>query len=142
MKDVFPSMDNFETVNAFMQKRALLEYIMFKHIIQENYAPTIEEIANEASISVRDDDFTFLFQAVAQNRAIFIAHQDLYNNSMFPSTAHLNCRLSADFWIVNLMLKRADLGNIFSFEHLTPEQRSTIVGELNEKIIAMKKIIG
>jgi hypothetical protein len=141
MNDVFPTLEGYETMTEFMQKRCLLEFIMFRHIINQKTNPTIREIIHEASINTDDEKLYELFQAVSQNKTIFISHKDLYEHKYFSMTMDMKCFLDADPFVVNLMLKRGGIDNVFSFDHINSEQRKVILGELFEKISLMQKII-
>ena len=143
MNDVFPSLDGFETQTPFMQKRALLEHVMIKYVIEGERVVPLDNILNDVDIRPKNTpDLGQLLQAVVQNKAIFLSHQDLYNRNMIWSTTDLDITIECDPFFINKWIKNADSEvNVFSFKNITQDKCKVMIGELNEKISLMKKII-
>ena len=138
--DAFPKIDGFETLTSFMQKRCLLEYVMFKHVINQEYHVVLEDIVNEAGISTRDEDLRWLLESVVQNDAISFHHQDLFTN-MITSTLDLDCFIDCNPFVVNKMLNKLGYNDTYSFAHAKNEDCKGMIAELNEKISLMKKLL-
>lgn len=138
--ELFPVMEGFNTLSSFMKKRILLEFIMIRLVARnENLIPA-QQIIDEAGIGERDEDLGNLFRAVAQNQVLFINHQELYRNSpSIADTLHLKCFIECNPFIVNLLVRKLNLPNTYSFNQIGKDTRNNIITELTEKIEFMKK---
>jgi len=114
--DAFPKLEGFETLTPFMKKRCLLEYVMFKHIINQEYNVVLEDIVNESGISLEDKDLRRLLESIVQNNTISFHHQDLFTN-MITNSLHLSCFIDCNPFVVNQILNNLGYKDTYSFAH-------------------------
>ena len=141
MNDVFPDLVGYETQTEFMQKRTLLEFIMIKHVIEEDYAVPLETILNEADISVSDKPNIGLFlKKISKNGVVILNPPDLHDRSITSTDLDV-MMICKQFHVEKWINKVTDKKEIHSFSSLEQEERDQLIAELVEKITQMKKII-
>lgn len=140
VSSIFLDMDGFEKIPAFMLRRTLLEFVAIRYAVGDVHCVHLGRLLADADISSKGREASLVLRAVAQNKAVYVDHQELYNTHYLSPFLDMDVLIECDLWLVEKWVSKAGGGsNVFTFASIPQGIRDAMIRGLDDSIDKLKK---